>query len=326
MKHLPLILLLFLLASCTDDVSQQGGGGVPIAFDTEATDSTRADNNERPLSLVSRSFKVWGYKQDGQTVFPGYYVYHQDATGWTYTGNPYAEYYHQLLKYWDPQAPAYHFFATAPYVRDLQPTIQGNVATLQYHIDGTPTATATDNLYYSDLATVPPSQYGREVKMNFRLPLSRVRLRFLYPEEVGPTAVYITGLKFVPTQGDPLQTPVKATVTVSYDLAQGTTQCTTSAPTDFITIREPYEDEPLTHATEPQRWYTVVPYANPDYVLEGTFNGVAKIVVVPSQYMQWQAGHEYTYVFKITDTTISFQHVVDVYNKWQAGYAANVQW
>jgi len=70
-----------------------------------------------------------------------------------------------------------------------------------------------------------------------------------------------------------------------------------------------------------RKWYVVLPaHASDqgDYTLSVTINSEAepRTVVVPQQYMNWQPGFEYTYVFKITDTggiTFDGLEVVKIY-------------
>ena len=52
-----------------------------------------------------------------------------------------------------------------------------------------------------------------------------------------------------------------------------------------------------------KKWYVVLPAMNQGtYTLSVKVNNELKEVVVPAQYMNWQPGYEYTYIFKITDS------------------------
>ena len=51
-----------------------------------------------------------------------------------------------------------------------------------------------------------------------------------------------------------------------------------------------------------QRWYNVYAPQNLGvFTLRVTVNGAIKEIDVPAEYMKWEPGYQYTYVFKITD-------------------------
>lgn len=51
-----------------------------------------------------------------------------------------------------------------------------------------------------------------------------------------------------------------------------------------------------------------------------------KTATVPAELTQWKLGHAYTYIFKITEINIMFDHVLEVYARWQAGVSGNTEW
>lgn len=58
-------------------------------------------------------------------------------------------------------------------------------------------------------------------------------------------------------------------------------------------------------ATERKKWYYVPPLGDSDkpqgaYIISATIDGKKSTATIPAEYMQWKAGYQYTYIFKIT--------------------------
>lgn len=182
--------------------------------------------------------------------------------------------------------------------------------------------------------------YGKCVTLTFAPLIAKVRFKFTYPE--GTTAIVIKDIKFqdsryinqTATDGTSTtaKTPLKGTIKVDYPL---TGAASTSTPTfSWTTSTEaeatgslifsiPYEDKdtPLHILEESQygKWYFVPPLGlltNADgqeqtqgsYTMTARINGNQSTATVPAEYMQWQPGFQYTYIFKITEagTLITF--------------------
>jgi len=116
-----------------------------------------------------------------------------------------------------------------------------------------------------------------------------------------------------PTGSDPQKEIATAgTFTVTYPMSGATTETWAIAGTDYLTAftQDYYEDDddPETPAgLNARKWYVVLPahaLDQGDYTLSVTINNEPdpRTVVVPQQYMNWQPGFEYTYIFKITDS------------------------
>lgn len=274
-------------------------------------------------------FTVWGYKNmsydegtssygDLQTVFPGYQVkwgINSAATtttnshGWEYILTEKPE---QTIKYWDWAARAYRYFAvTGSTSYEPNGAYGPNGAYKAYEftfaadcssdeaLEATPFFT---KLWFSTgaIEDYPTKQFGKPVQLEFLKPFSRVRFLFTY--SYSAEAVKVTSPSFKPTDGSGIAR--KGTVTVSYPL-------TGTATTESYTITKnanPAEGEELEAFTEEyipegtEKWYTVFPAPSQgSYTMNVTVDNVAKTAVVPAEYMTWQPGYSYTYIFKITE-------------------------
>ncbi len=79
------------------------------------------------------------------------------------------------------------------------------------------------------------------------------------------------------------------------------------------------DDLPTTYANTPQKWYTVLPQSLGNFVVSvQVVTSEAKTAVVPAEYMNWKAGYEYTYKFKILESGGVALDVVQVgVNNWE---------
>jgi hypothetical protein len=304
----------------------------PIAFSAQQQDEqdvtrageaaeggTRAAGLQTLLPADDKTFKVWGYKtmSDGttlQTVFPGYTVNYVSAAhstttnsnGWEYVNQGSGE---QTIKYWDWSVSAYRFFGVAP-ATAIQPA---NVTETRSEVKISFIADATTdaNNYYSRLwystgnQDYPYRQFGQPVQLEFVKPVSRVRFSYKYvsPRE----GVTLDNQRFQPTDNTK-HIIRKGTVLVTYPLTAGTQESTeiTDIANELeggftIDWESDTEHYPKTYPTSvPEGWYTVLPNTEQgSYTLTVDINGITKYATVPAEYMHWQAGYSYTYIFKI---------------------------
>lgn len=287
----------------------------PIAFSAQQQDEqdvtrageaaeggTRAAGLQTLLPADDKTFKVWGYKtmSDGttlQTVFPGYTVNYVSAAhstttnsnGWEYVNQGPGE---QTIKYWDWSVSNYRFFGVAP-ATAIQPANVTETSS-EVKISFIADATTDANNYYSRLwystgnQDYPYRQFGQPVQLEFVKPVARVQFtyKFVSPSE----GVTLDNLRFQPTDNTK-RVIRKGTVVVTYPLTAGTQEST-----KITEIANELEGG----FTKPDTWYTVLPNTEQgSYTLTVDINGITKYATVPAEYMHWQAGYSYTYIFKI---------------------------
>ena len=286
----------------------------PIAFSAIQQEETDVTRSRSPLESISESFVVYGYKnmsQDettqsygpAQVVFPGYNVIWSENTAnstvsntndWEYVNKQSSGQAEQTLKYWDMSASAYRFFG------HIGGEVGGNetTKTISFHID----ATNDDNIaaapYISRLwfstGNVGEPQFGKPVQLMFLKPFARVRFMFT---QSYPDAVLLLGNKnFGPTSAETIITA--GDFTVSYPLTE--TETEESFSIENGTGINAFEDD-YTESTP--IWYGVyAPQSLGSFKVTVTVNGSPeKTAVVPAEYMNWQPGFQYTYIFKVTE-------------------------
>ncbi len=300
-----------------------------------------------------------GKPSSPQEVMNGYQVlYNTDgATGWDYIGltNPDLQ-TAQTVKYWDYAATSYRFFAYSPFHPDI--TAKTDDATAQaelsFHYEYSDTATATSTPYISELWFAMPTassanavnnginQYGNCVTLTFAPLIAKVRFKFSYPS--GTTTISVKDIKFGDSRylSDPSKadTPLKGTVTAAYPLtgtpASTTPQLSWSAPNETDTpdcgqlvLDTPYEEtNDSIHLLEDSKlygkWYyvpplNIIPYEQGAYTITAIIDGNHSAATVPSEYMQWKAGYQYTYIFKITEAGSLITFTDAEVERWVAG-------
>ena len=225
----------------------------------------------------------------------------------------------QTVKYWDYAAQQYLFFAFCP-----EQTVTGTT------IDATNTMAATLNIpaatnnnppLYTNIKTVEKENYGKEVQMEFLHPVAQVRYRFIISDGIDDKAsVKIENSTFAPyNSGEKIYTGGKVTVTHS---TTGTTVHTADTQDANATT--------IAAFTNPGTDYTtVLPVGSTPYgafTLKALVSGVEKEATVPSEYMQWQPNHKYTYVFSIVDNNMTIVFVDMVEDDWlYGGYTQDEQ-
>lgn len=190
-------------------------------------------------------------------------------------------------------------------------------------------ATAISVPYISDLwfsdNTDATSPYGKCVTLRFSPLIAKVRFKFTYPantKRVTITDILFGDSRFIKNQSS-ANTPLKGTITATYPLTGTETPASytpsfawkTSEETGakgFLHLTIPYEEESdAIHILQDKKlynkWYYVPPfniakYTQGAYTISAIIDGNKTLATVPAEYMQWKAGYQYTYIFKITET------------------------
>ena len=311
--------------------------------------TTRA-NKETGLETIAKSFKVWGYKTtggnntggftDSQNVMDGYTVNWTQQTANTTSSNTadweYVGIANQTIKYWDYSATSYRFFAysiptaagnsTAPYFSGPL-TTEGSTNlhasfSIPFNYDKDATNVSTpyiSDLWLSDNQNFGNRKYGECVKLTFAPIITKVRFKFNYQAE---SQVSITNISFRNVNDAP--SPTSGNIIITYPITGMDTQAsyiweTTGTETEPINFTIPYEEEgDLNHQTTTRKkWYFVPPLGDSKttqqsaYIITADINGKKATATVPAEFMQWKAGYQYTYIFKITEagTNIAFTNM-----------------
>lgn len=322
--------------------------GVRISFggnsDSWQDVTTRAGGTG--LENVFQSFRVWGYKTTDetlastQTVMDGYNVQHYDTDGnkgWEYIGVENANLTAaQTVKYWDYSATSYRFLAYSPADADISVQDNDEGKALSVPFAYSEDAKDADLTYFSD-AWFTSNQhdekpYGSTVTLTFRPLIAKMRFLFSYPEKT--TRIKIENITFqdsrfkdAPSTAD---TPLRGTVSATYamtgrpsaDMPQLSWTAAAENATGSMVFKVPYEEEAdrihiLTDASLYGKWYFVAPmdiamYQQGAYVINATIDGNHSSAIVPAEFMQWKAGYQYSYIFKITEagTNITFDKLM----------------
>lgn len=311
--------------------------------------TTRA-NKETGLETIAKTFKVWGYKTtggnntggftDSQNVMDGYTVNWTQQTANTTSSNTadweYVGIANQTIKYWDYSATSYRFFAysiptaagnsTAPYFSGPL-TTEGSTNlhasfSIPFNYDKDATNVSTpyiSDLWLSDNQNFGNRKYGECVKLTFAPIITKVRFKFNYQAE---SQVSITNISFRNVNDAP--SPTSGNIIITYPITGMDTQTsyiweTTGTETEPINFTIPYEEEgDLNHQTTTRKkWYFVPPLGDSKttqqsaYIITADINGKKATATVPAEFMQWKAGYQYTYIFKITEagTNIAFTNM-----------------
>lgn len=281
-----------------------------------------------------------------QNVMDGYTVNWTQQTAnttssntadWEYVGIHNDELHaNQTIKYWDYSATSYRFFAysiptaagNSSFPSFQEPTsIEGSTAKyasfsipFTYNKDATAVTTPyISDLWLSDNQNFENRKYGACVKLTFAPIITKVRFKFNYLKD---TKISITDIVFKNINDAP--SPIKGNIIVSYPITGTGTKATykweenTETGTELIKFTIPYEeDADLNHQTTVRKkWYYVPPLGDSDkpqgaYIISATIDGKKSTATIPAEYMQWKAGYQYTYIFKITEagTVISFSNL-----------------
>lgn len=279
-----------------------------------------------------------------QKVMDGYLVDWDLKNGWEYIGkqNKFLN-TTQTIKYWDYSASSYRFMAYASKdANDATVTVTSSTDATQgttvfkipYAFSKDATSTTTpyiSELWISNNQSTNLHKYGEQVKLTFAPLIAKVRFKFKYAEGQEPQ---ITDISFKDSRWQKdatgkLQwttakediTPIEGTIVISYPLSENNTQVLKSWENPIVGPLEltiPYEEEkdPIHQTSTYQKWYYMPPmdianYKQGSYTITAKVNGNPVSATVDSKYTQWEAGFQYTYTFKIseTNTSISFAEV-----------------
>ena len=257
-----------------------------------------------------------------------------NTADWEYVGieNPMLS-IPQTIKYWDHSATSYRFFAYSPFRSDVTvttPSTSDPNVSLSFPFEYSDAAKATSSPYASRLWLATPSSngtsasspaYGSCVTLTFAPIIAKVRFRFTYPN--GTKSVTMRNIQFGDSRflddSSKADTPLRGTITATYPLtgipsSQHPVITMASASADAtgqILLTVPYEEASdavhiLKDPTLYQKWYYVpplanIPYEQGAYTITANISGKKVSATVPAQYMQWKAGYQYTYIFKLSD-------------------------
>ena len=287
-----------------------------------------------------------GSNNDGSTnssiqkVMYGYLVdWNSSSNDWEYIGTYNASLnLYQTIKYWDYSALQYRFWAYAPAdahsVTAIENTNTNSQSiTIPYEFNSNATLTSTP--YISNLC-IP--KIGDQVKLTFVPLIAKVRFKFKYNDKQIASIKYISfrDERWTSTGNGTFQwsgasdakTPVAGNIIATYPLSGNSTDVSKTWETTkqgILDLTIPYEedaDENLQTDVR-QKWYFMPPmdiaqYKQGNYILSAKIEGNQVSATVGSEYMQWKAGFQYTYIFKVSETTssITFAEVeVEQWNK-----------
>lgn len=271
-----------------------------------------------------------------------------NSSGWEYVNQQSYDGMEQSVKYWDFDAKSYRFFGTTSSSTGSVVTEAGKTF---YRMTFFTDATELDEcpfyskLWFSD-NSAGSSAYGNAVKLVFLQPVSYVRFKFIFEDENDAPKTELTDKKFEPTDGNTIK--YKGLVHIDYPLtgtgvsdkeatlrvADGAAGQTGGLTQDYYesiestTVTDPVTGEDKQIVTSPYyladpdaigKVYSVLPTptGQSSYRLDVSVNGEPKNVIVPSQYMTWQPGYIYTYVFKIhVDSGVSISSVESAFTNW----------
>lgn len=279
-----------------------------------------------------------------QKVMDGYLVDWNLKNGWEYIGkqNTFLN-TTQTIKYWDYSASSYRFMAYASKdANDATVTVTSSTDATQgttvfkipYAFSNDATSTTTpyiSELWVSNNQSTGQNKYGDQVKLTFAPLIAKVRFKFKYAEGQEPkiTDISFKDSRWQKDEAGKLQwttakeaiTPIEGTIVISYPLSETNTQVSKdweNTQVGPLELTIPYEEkaDPIHQTDTYQKWYYMPPmdianYKQGSYTITAKVNGNPVSATVDSKYTQWEAGCQYTYTFKIseTNTSISFAEV-----------------
>lgn len=278
-----------------------------------------------------------------QKVMEGYLVDWDQTNGWEYIGkqNTFLKTI-QTIKYWDYSASSYRFMAYAYNDENTKVTastdanLSKTTFSIPYAFSKDATSTTTpyiSELWVSNNQSTNLHKYGEQVKLTFAPLIAKVRFKFKYADGQKPeiTEISFKDSRWQKDEAGKLQwpasegttTPTAGNIVISYPLSETNIKVSKSwelSTTGPLELTIPYEEETdAIHQNQPdkyQKWYYMPPmdianYKQGSYIITAKVNGNPVSATVGSEYTQWQAGFQYTYTFKIseTNTSISFAEV-----------------
>ena len=188
------------------------------------------------------------------------------------------------------------------------------------------------------------------VVLHFSRPFCRVRFlledqdgRYSEMGEALPDASSlrsVTRTHFAPKSGDAALSvkgdvvvanfPVLTTATTS-GVLYVKDDASRQSPSDPMTT--PYEHPAkgskgwFTKGANEEKWYTFLPTTwQEPFVMSITYGGVERTATVPTEFLNWQPGYAYTYVFKVSAHAVTFEQTLYSYSHYQSGYSETVSW
>lgn len=291
-----------------------------------------------------------------QLVMDGYKVEYSAAskgstatntTGWEYVGinNPNLS-STQSIKFWDYSATSYRFFGYSPFEAKATTTATGTASeskSISFPFAYSDQATAKSIPYISEL-WYNNSSYGNCVTLTFAPIIAKVRFKFTYPKNT--KSIDIRDIQFCDSRfiADPSSatTPLRGNIVATYPItgkpssqtptfswSPSTSEGSAEASTGALILTTPYEEESdaIHILNDPKlygKWYYVppmsmIPFNQGPYTIKATIDGNPISTTVPEEFMQWKAGYQYTYIFKITEagTIIAFSNLQ--VEEWRPG-------
>lgn len=276
-----------------------------------------------------------------QKVMEGYLVDWDQTNGWEYIGkqNTFLK-TTQTIKYWDYSASSYRFMAyayndeTTKVTASTNTNLTNTTFSIPYAFSKDATSTTTpyiSELWVSNNQSINLHKYGEQVKLTFAPLIAKVRFKFKYAKGQKPIITEISfkdsrwqkdadgKLQWPASEGT--TTPTAGNIVISYPLSETNIKVSKSwelSTTGPLELTIPYEEEtdPIHQTDIYQKWYYMPPmdiakYTQGSYTITAKVNGNPVSATVGYEYTQWQAGFQYTYTFKIseTNTSISFAEV-----------------
>lgn len=269
-----------------------------------------------------------------QKVMEGYLVdWNATDKAWEYIGkqNTFLN-TTQTIKYWDYSASSYRFMAYAynDETKEVTASTDANLSkttfSIPYAFSNDATSTTTpyiSELWVSNNQSTGQNKYGEQVKLTFAPLIAKVRFKFKYAEGQKPeiTEISFKDSRWQKDEAGKATTPIKGNIIISYPLSETNTDVSKkwdNQETGPLELTIPYEEkDDAIHQTDTyQKWYYMPPmdiadYKQGSYTITAKVNGNPVSATVDSKYTQWEAGCQYTYTFKIseTNTSISFAEV-----------------
>ena len=334
-----------------------GGDSTPrpnekaIAFSGNLKEKNVTRAGEVGLENYYKRFKVWAFKNTGtdgsvvNKVMNGYTVNWiansagtsaTNSNGWEYVNQQELNKMEQSVKYWDFDAAAYRFFGVAG-------GTENNVPTGAYDNETSPTKFIVTYIadaendhttpFYSRLWYGTEAKYGKPVQLEFIKPLSKVRFMFTFENPAEAPTTELSGMDFRPSSGTTIKMKGKVEVTYRLTGTADKEDFSADAESEGITafIKDYYEKKMDGDDVVPpylgadvsdaafNKTYTVLPTpaGQGSYTLTVKVDGDPKTTIVPAEYMTWQPGYQYTYIFKVhVDGGVTIDNVQSAFTSW----------
>ena len=330
-----IVVFLALLTACNTEVLDTN---VPIVLDPVTRDVT--ETSRAGGSGLERNIVVCGYKtvpQGQQYIMPKYNLTYSNGI-YSYVTDS------QPQVYWDNNASEYRFWGYTGN-NGIESTVDGTTIDMPVSLQKELSASLP---LFSELKLITEIDY-KTVELEFLHPVSKMAVMF-YSEQ--PLAdgeeISVTDITLAPKQNSQTGKVSKiwnaGIVTVNYPrngASRETVSVSLSNPSS-VSDNLSFNDVTLTNGVGDKidrAVYAKVPDANsnhyyslpmgdknPEFVLTLKIDGEEKNVIIPEQYMHWQANHGYNYIFKISGVSKN----VDLYDvqvdNWHYGGDQNEEW